>query len=148
LGGDAQTPPEGGTTNPAPPQGGTTNQCRLLPDSTPRPTSAVLVRLLDLAAWAELAPSSDIESAEAAWCGELVLLRGTLPPLPGERFWGSQLLFPAGFRPEPALPEAVLQRALGLPSDQVGLWTENGVEFIPVAAFSRLSRASIRLAMR
>jgi hypothetical protein len=100
-----------------------------------------------LSAWADSAPSDDIEAVEAAICGETVLLRGRLPALVGERFWGRRLLVAAGWRPEPDLAEGVLAEALGL-GDDFALFASDGVEVVPSTAFGPLTRAGVRLAAR
>ena len=94
-------------------------------DGRPRPATAVRCRLDRLAAWAERAPSSWIESLSGAWSvpagggpGEAeVLLLGPAARLPvaedGLRFWGINVLIPLGYRAEPDLAERALRGAVG-----------------------------------
>ena len=120
---------------------------RLVRDDCPRRTTTLRVSLAALAAWADSAPSDDIEAVEAAICGDVVLLRGSLPALVGERFWGRRLLVAAGWRPEPDLAEGILVAALALGED-CGVFTPEGVEVVPAEAFGPLTRAGVRLAAR
>jgi hypothetical protein len=96
--------------------------------------------------WADVATSHQLRSVQAAWCDEEVLLRGTLPVLTGERFWGKQVLLPLGFRVEPELAQSVILAALGVRPGDVALWTTAGVEVISSEAFGPVTRAGIRLA--
>jgi MoxR-vWA-beta-propeller ternary system domain bpX2 len=137
------------------PGGGATRPSRLslARDVRPRPTTAALCPLVELARWADLATSADLEAIRGAVARESALLLGqSLPPWSGaERFWGRQVLVPIGFKPWPALPEAALREALGASEEEVlrlvpgpdGLM----VEAIPIEAFGRLSRAGVRLAL-
>ncbi len=120
---------------------------RLVRDDCPRRTTALRVSLAALAAWADSALSDDIEAVEAAISGNEVLLRGRLPALVGERFWGQRLLIAAGWRPEPDLAEGILVEALGFGED-CGVFTPEGVEVVPAEAFGPLTRAGVRLASR
>jgi hypothetical protein len=119
-------------------------------DGRPRPATMLRCKLNDLARWAEAATTRQLEVLEAAHCGEDVLLRGErLPPLPGaERWWGSDVLIPLGFRPEPDLAGVVLRQALGLEPGEVALFSTGGAEVIPAGAFGPVTRAGIRLAAR
>ncbi len=119
-------------------------------DDRPRPTSALLCRLDVLGRWADGVPESRLSSLEAAQCDELALVRGErLPELPdGERFWGGVVLTPLGFRPEPALAERELGRAIGLADGDLALLTAAGAELIDVGLFRRLTRAGLHLALR
>ena len=121
-------------------------ELRLVRDDLPRPTTALLLPLSVLAGWAESATSHALEGLIAAGCGDLVLLRGRLPALHAERYWGKRILAPAGWRPEPLLPESTLAQALHLAEDDIALLTHDGAEVLPPDAFGDLTRAAIRLA--
>jgi hypothetical protein len=82
----------------------------------------------------------------AARCEGAALLRGRLPALVGERFWGKRVLVPAGRRPDPAVGEDVLAAALRLGED-VALLTDAGADVFPRDAFGPVSRAAVRLAL-
>jgi hypothetical protein len=121
----------------------------LVRDGRFHPATAVLCALTDLARWADSATSFRVEGLRATRHKEKVLVcGGSLPPLPGQRWWGRDILIPAGFRPEPDLPESALTRALSLSAGDVVLLTAEGAERIPATAFGTLSRASIRLAFQ
>jgi hypothetical protein len=119
-------------------------------DDRPRPATALLCRLDELGRWADGVPESRLSSLEAAQCDELALVRGDrLPELAGgERFWGVVVLTPLGFRPEPALAERELGRALGLADNDLALLTAEGAEVIDNGLFRRLTRAGLYLALR
>ncbi|MBZ0134736.1 MAG: hypothetical protein K8I27_00015 [Planctomycetes bacterium] len=111
-----------------------------------RPATALLCRLATLSTWIELAASRDLNSLDAARCGETVMLTGQrLPPLDGERLWGEHLLCPLGWTPDPDLPESALLEALGADHNELALMRHAGIDIIPRDAFSRLTRASVRL---
>ena len=122
---------------------------RLSRDDRHQPTRALRCRLEALAEWAELAPSSSFRGLIAAWQGGDVLVVGTaLPVVPGaERFWGDRVLIPLGYRPEPALAEPGLSRALGIPGQSLAILTDEGLETIPLTALGPLTRAGVRLAI-
>jgi hypothetical protein len=125
-----------------------------------RPASGLCCALAGLAAWAEDAPTERLAALQAAWTGEparrsddpAVLVLGaprSLPELPeGVRFWGTDLLVPLGFRPEPELPEPALRRALGARPDHLVVLHGPEPELIPRGVFRPLSRAALRLAGR
>jgi MoxR-vWA-beta-propeller ternary system domain bpX2 len=119
-------------------------------DDRPRPATALLCRLDELGRWADGVPESRLSSLEAAVCDELALVRGErLPELSdAERFWGGVVLSPLGFRPEPALAERELGRALGLADGDLAMLTAEGTEVIDTALFRRLTRAGLNLALR
>jgi hypothetical protein len=119
-------------------------------DGQPRPATALLAPLADLARWADLATSHALSALEAAVCGDVVLVRGApLPPLAGgTRLWGRLVLVPLGWRPEPDLPEAALADALGLREGRLALLNQEGVEVLPAAALAPLTRAGLRLALQ
>src|SRR5262245_39432299 len=98
---------------------------RLVRDERPRRATALVCEMNILNGWAESATTAALEQIQAARSGRLVLILGQrLPPLAGERFWGTSLLVPLGFRPEPALPEAALREALGLEAEEIALLRE------------------------
>ena len=117
-------------------------------EATPRDASALQCALPDLGHWIEMACDTEIAALEAAWSGEVVLIRGRrLPAVAGARYWGNRLLTPLGFRPDPGLPELGLRRALGVAEGEVVVLAADGFETIPLAAFQPLTRAGVRLAM-
>jgi hypothetical protein len=120
----------------------------LVRDAHARPASALRCSLGVLATWADSATTMQIESLQAARCGERVLLLGKrLPPLAdAERFWGSRVLVPLGWRPEPALPESALVEALGLLGEDIALLGESGTEVLSRNDLQPLTRAGVRLA--
>jgi hypothetical protein len=122
----------------------------LVRDGRVRPATLLQCGLEDLVRWADGATSRTLESLEAAYCGEVVLVRGErLPPMPGgERWWGGDVLVPLGFRPEPELAGDVLRQVLGLADGEVALLDGEGAEVVPGGAFGPVSRAGIRLAAR
>ncbi|KAA0211058.1 hypothetical protein EDM80_12395 [bacterium] len=115
-----------------------------------RETTAAIYDLAALATWAEMAGTDELHSCLAARLGQRVLLLGTcLPWFEGcSRWWGERVLCPLGFELTPALPQAVLCEALGLRDGEFALAGENGVEVLPSGALARLSRASLRLAVK
>ncbi len=120
----------------------------------PRTATALLAERSELQRWAESATSFQLDMVLAACCGDVVLMRGKrhrspgdstgIPVLPGERFWGWQVLLPLGWRVEPDLAEEVLTAALGLQDDAVALWTASGVEILSGTAFGPVTRAGVR----
>ena len=122
----------------------------LASDDHPRPATALMCRLDALARWADGVPASRLASLTAAVCDGLSLVRGDrLPELPdAERYWGGAVLTPLGCRPEPALSDRELGRALGLGNDDLALLSPEGAEVIDGGLFRPLTRAGLRLAMR
>jgi hypothetical protein len=118
----------------------------LVRDDRPRATTALCCRPAELARWAEWATTRQLTSLEAARCGDRVLLRGErLPLLPGgERYWGTTVLVPLGFRPQPDLAEALLRAALGLDDAELALLGADGVEVVPRDSLRPLHRAEAR----
>jgi hypothetical protein len=117
----------------------------LVRDGTHRPASALRVTGAVLRKWADVATSHQLRKVEAASSGDEVLLRGELPVLPGERFWGRRVLLPLGYRVEPDLAEGLLLAALGSREGEVALWTSQGVEVVGAEAFGPVTRAGVRL---
>jgi hypothetical protein len=121
----------------------------LVRDSRFRPATALICSLTDIARWADSATSHQIDGLRATRREDSVLVCGSsLPPLPGQRWWGRGVLIPAGFRPEPELAEGALAQALSLSAGDVVLLSAEGAERVPAAAFGPLSRACIRLAFQ
>lgn len=120
---------------------------RLVRDEQPRPTTALLLTLDVFARWVEDAPSHALAGLLSARHQEKVLLRGRLPPLDGERYWGERVLTPAGYRVEPLLSEGVLAQALRLGDEDVTLLSDEGGELLPAGAFGLVTRAGVRLTM-
>jgi hypothetical protein len=117
----------------------------LVRDGTPRPASALRISRAVLRKWADVATSYELKAVEAACSGEEVLLRGELPALSGERFWGRRVLLPLGYCIEPDLAEGVLLGALGLQEGEIALWTAEGVEVLAAEVFGPVTRAGVRL---
>jgi hypothetical protein len=116
-------------------------------ESRAREATALRCALADLGRWADRAATAELAALSAAWADDVVLLLGRrLPPIAGARFWGDRLLSPLGFRPEPALPEPALRRALGAAAGEVVVLEADGFERIPRDAFRPLTRAGVRLA--
>ncbi len=132
-------PPGGSPPSPA--------RLRLERDDRPRPAHGLRCSLEALAGWAELAPFAAFRGLIAAWQGSEALVVGpALPVIAGERFWGDRVLIPLGYRPEPALAEPALSRALGVSEQALAILTPQGVETISLTALGPLTRAGVRLA--
>jgi hypothetical protein len=116
----------------------------------PKAATAVACPLLDLAKWADTATTAELTAVRAARSGDRAVLLGShLPAVSsGTRFWGSDLLVPVGFRPDPDLPRAALRAAVGAGDGEVVLIDHDGADLIPKAAFEPLARAGLRLAIR
>ena len=124
-----------------------------------RPATGLRCGLRVLVVWAEQATSAQLSQLQAAWRGAgqgaagdaeaIVLGSPRALPLLSEsvRHWGSDLLVPLGYRPDPDLPEPALRRIVGAgPADLVVL-DEDGFELIGREAFRPLTRAGVRLAL-
>jgi hypothetical protein len=123
----------------------------LVPDSQPRPTTAMRCSLAALTGWAHMAPSACLEAIRAARRGDDVLLLGhQLPLLPAcQRYWGSTMLVPLGWRAEPNLPGSAIREALGITDGELLLLSAAGAETLPLEAFRTLRREQTRsLAMQ
>jgi hypothetical protein len=122
----------------------------LVRDSRPRPASAIICSLAQLARWTDGATSRQLAALKAARLDNRVLVLGErLPALAGgSRYWGRTILVPLGQCPRPDLAEAVLREVLGLQEDDIALVGEDGAEVVSGKAFGQLSRARIRLALR
>jgi hypothetical protein len=123
-----------------------------------RPAAAMQCRLSQLAAWSDRAPSGWIGSLNGARCApaggdpgaaEVLVLGPAIRLLFFEdapRFWGTDVLIPLGYRPDPELSERALREALGAGDDELIVLDDRGPELIPREAFRPLTRAGIRLA--
>ncbi|HEV3144394.1 MAG TPA: hypothetical protein VGZ47_10955 [Gemmataceae bacterium] len=122
----------------------------LVPDDHARPTSALCCSISDLQFWAEQATTKELADCQAACFGERLILRGhRLPAVPlAERFWGSRVWIPLGFRPEPNLPESALRAAAEVSLGEILLLTAQSAEAIPEDAFAPVTRAGLRLLKR
>jgi hypothetical protein len=122
----------------------------LVREERPRLATALRSDLVELGRWAERATSAQLTALEGAVCQEKVLVRGgVLPPmLRAERYWGSRVLTPLGYRAEPALPEGGLLEALGADESEVAVLRDGDAELVPAGAFAPLTRAGVRLAVR
>jgi hypothetical protein len=120
---------------------------RLVPDHAPRTVTACLCTPAELQQWADTVSAPRLAGLQAACCGGRVLLLGKYLPLfrEGRRFWGSRILAPAGWRPDPWLPESVLAEAVGLQELEFLLWQEERTEAVPHAACQPLTRTRCRL---
>jgi hypothetical protein len=116
----------------------------------PHAATALACPLLDLAKWADGATTAELAAVRAARSGgHTVLLGSRLPPIAsGTRFWGTDLVVPIGFRPDPDLPPTALRTAVGADDGEIVLLDHDGANLIPKAAFEPLTRAGLRLAVR
>jgi hypothetical protein len=116
----------------------------------PQAVTALACPLPDLARWVDTATTAELAAVRAARCGDRAVLLGSRLPAvaSGTRFWGSELLVPVGYRPEPDLPTAAVRAAVGAEDGEVVLLDHDGAELIPKAAFEPLTRAGLRLAIR
>ncbi|WP_439620512.1 hypothetical protein [Gemmata sp.] len=113
----------------------------------PRPATALVCPVESLVQWADVATTAELAAVRAARCGDRAVLLGPrLPSLAGAvRFWGTTVLVPVGFRPDPELPPAALREACGAEPDELLLLDEAGAEVVPKGAFEPLTRAGVRL---
>jgi hypothetical protein len=113
----------------------------------PRPATSLVCSVEALVRWADVATTAELATVRAARCGSRAILLGPrLPSLAGAvRFWGTDVLVPVGFRPEPDLPPAVLREASGAELDELLVLDETGAEVIPKGAMETLTRAGVRL---
>jgi hypothetical protein len=120
----------------------------LVIDDRPRPITALVCGLAELARWTDTVPAVRLASMRTAHAdGRALLLGQRLPLLPGgERFWGEGVLVPLGRRPEPDLPASALREALGVGADDILLLARDSPEIIPRAALAPLTRAAVRRA--
>ncbi|VTT96817.1 Uncharacterized protein OS=Singulisphaera acidiphila (strain ATCC BAA-1392 / DSM 18658 / VKM B-2454 / MOB10) GN=Sinac_2119 PE=4 SV=1 [Gemmataceae bacterium] len=113
----------------------------------PRPASALVCSVEVLVRWADVATTAELAAVRAARCGGRAILLGPrLPSLAGAvRLWGTDVLVPVGFRPEPELPPATLREACGAEADELLVLDEARAEVVPKGAFEPLTRAGVRL---
>jgi len=123
-------------------------QLTLVRDERPRAATALRCSLDVVAAWSERATTAQLGALSAAYAGEEVLITGRRLPsvADGRRYWGSGVLTPLGFRPEPALGETALRSALGVAAADLLILEDGGFEAVPYDALRPLSRAGVRLA--
>ncbi len=123
---------------------------RVVRGGEPKPASALVCALADLAGWVDTATSAELAAVRAARAGGRIVLRGAKLPVVSvaTRFWGDDVLVPVGFRPEPDLAPDVIRAAVGADADDLVLLDETGVDLIPKAAFAPVTRAGLRLALR
>jgi hypothetical protein len=122
----------------------------LVADCRPRPATALCCEVEPLAAWADTVPAARLTELRAARCDERLLLLGTrLPALASsQRFWGTNVLTPLGYRADPDLPAEAIRAAIGIAGDELLLLDGTQVEVIATSAFRPLSRAQLRLALQ
>jgi hypothetical protein len=116
----------------------------------PRPVTALNCPIGELAKWADTATTAELAGVIGARSGgRAILLGNRLPGIPGtQRYWGTDVLVPVGFRPDPDLPAALLRDAIGAAATELLLIDASGVVVIPRTAFEPLTRAGVRLGAR
>lgn len=116
----------------------------------PHAATALACSLTDLAKWADTATTAELTAVRAVRSGDRAVLLGShLPAVAsGMRYWGTDLLVPVGFRPDPDLPPAALRATVGAGDGELVLLDHDGAELIPKAAFEPLTRVGLRLAIR
>lgn len=112
------------------------------------PPTALRCSLRELLRYVDTATTFELATLTAARNGDLALIRGErLPVIPrARRYWGSDVLIPLGFRPEPELSMDVLRTVAGANPGDVVVFDESAVTVIPGTAFKPLTRAGVRLA--
>jgi hypothetical protein len=126
----------------------------LVPDTRPRPTTALLCPVAPLLGWADCVPAARLASLQGMLIdGQVLIVGRSLPELAsGERFWGHDVLMPLGFRAEPELPESALVAAAHLEDDALLLLLRavdatTRVSIVgPRTLLQPLTRAGLRLA--
>jgi hypothetical protein len=120
---------------------------RLVPDHRPRPATALLCSITELARWADSASGPRLASIRAAFCNDRTLLVGKRLPLLREckRLWGNQVVAPLGLRPEPDLGERAICEALSVSDCELILLDTDKADVVPSDALQPLTRAGIRL---
>lgn len=123
---------------------------RVVRGGNARGATALRCRITELADWADGATTAELAAVTATRAGNDVVLHGTkLPPLPGAtRFWGDDVLVPVGYRVDPELTAEVIRVAAGAGRDELVLLDETGAEVIPRSAFTPVTRAGLRMALR
>ncbi len=96
--------------------------------------------------WAASATTRQLASVTIAVCEDRALLRGDrLPPVAGStRYWGSEVLFPLGFRWEPQLPESAVRGVIGLQTNEIAIVDDEEIEVICSDTLQPATRAGIR----
>lgn len=122
----------------------------LAPDRMPRQTSAMRCSLAVMEKWIDQATSAQFSGMRGAVADDQAFVLGAnLPLLPGnQRYWGTTILAPLGFRPDPPFSDRVLSQALQIQRGEIAFLEETGVEVLPPETFSDITRAGIRLALR
>lgn len=122
---------------------------RLVRGGSPGPTTALLCDLDALRALADTATSYELTRIRGILCGDRAMLFGSdLPRIAGAlRLYGTDLLLPVGYRTEPDLPAAVLRAGVGVVSGEVLIFTQDGIEIVPIDRAEPLTRAAIRIAL-
>lgn len=115
----------------------------------PKPATALIASVCDLAAWADTATTHELSRVRAALCGDRAALLGeNLPTIPNAvRYWGDGVFVPLGFQMEPALPAETIRRAIGALDDELVFLNESDVDLVPRSAFAPATRAAVRLAL-
>lgn len=122
---------------------------KLVADSNPRESAAMLCQLSELHDWLETVPGIRIAELKALRKGNSVLIFGTsLPEISeGQRFWGKRIFVPLGNSYEPFFDEFTMIKIIDLASTQVLFIQHHGIECIDISKAQPLSRASVRLAL-
>jgi hypothetical protein len=122
---------------------------RVVRGGDPQPATALACALADLAVWADSATTAELAAVRAARDGSRALLLGAKLPAvaSGVRFWGTDVLVPVGFRPDPDLPPPLLREAAGVGAGELLLLAEDGAEGVPESAFEPVTRAGLRRAL-
>jgi hypothetical protein len=120
----------------------------LVPEGQAHATTGLIAPLAEVAVWVDAIPTARLRSLRAAICLRQVLLLGACVPLlpTGERFWGTRVLRPLGFRVEPAVPESALCEALHLAEDDILVLRSSTTEVVAHSAIKPLTRAGLRQA--
>jgi hypothetical protein len=123
---------------------------RIAHGGPPQPVAALACPLAELRQWADTATTLELAAVRAALAGDRAVLLGSKLPAVASatRFWGRDVFVPAGFRPDPDLPPAVLRAAVGAAADDLVFLDADGADLIPKSAFAPLTRAGLRLALR
>ena len=115
-----------------------------------QPATALACDLAALIAWGDTATTAELRATRAAVSGsQALVLSAKLPAVAAaERFWGSEIFVPVGFRIAPALPLHLLRQAVGATADEYAFFREAGIDLVPRSTFEPLTRAGLRMAVR
>lgn len=115
----------------------------------PRPATALVALVRDLAAWADTATTRDLSRVRVAIGGDRAVLLGEgLPAIPNAvRYWGESVFVPLGFQTEPALLAETIREAVGAGNEELVFLSETEVEIVPNGAFVPATRAAVRMAI-